>query len=105
MIGKQIAQQLAGAGEAEFDGLFTRVLHAGDLGMTHAVPGGEDENLSHVLRELRDGLSEAAGQASLRPPAVPEPATWMLLVAGFVLVGAATLRHRPERFPALAPVA
>lgn len=56
MIGKQIAQQLAGAVEAEFDSFFTRVLHAGDLGVAHVVPGGEDENLAHVLRELRYGF-------------------------------------------------
>ncbi len=39
-----------------------------------AVPEHRTPSVEAFLRELRDGLSEAAGQGSLRPPAVPEPA-------------------------------
>lgn len=39
------------------------------------------------------------------PVAVPEPGTWLLMIAGFAAVGSALRRQRPRRWPAQRPVA
>lgn len=47
----------------------------------------------------RSGLSNArlyfTGQFIEQPPAVPEPATWLMMIAGFGLIGGAMRRRKP----------
>lgn len=47
----------------------------------------------------RPGLSNArlyfTGQFVEQPPAVPEPATWLMMIAGFGLIGGAMRRRKP----------
>jgi hypothetical protein len=42
----------------------------------------------------------APDSGSMTPTAVPEPSSWLMLVAGFGIVGAAVRRRRPRQFEA-----
>jgi len=74
--------------EAEFDSLTGNLLFIG---------AGFDQQDSKNIKNRNDGFKLGAlGLSTLPPPpAVPEPATWAMMIAGFGLVGAAMRRRRP----------
>ena len=47
--------------------------------------------------DTQKGISNAGLYLTQPPPAVPEPATWALLLLGFAAVGSALRRARPNR--------
>jgi subtilisin-like proprotein convertase family protein len=77
-----------------------------DLGLFNGENGNGVWSLYMLDNKPLDKGSFASVTLSLtaaRPPAVPEPASWVLLIAGFAMAGAALRRRNTGPLPAVQP--
>ena len=61
--------------------------------------GVANESIAHVAITFNGGGVDNVGQFRLDPLAVPEPATWGLMIIGFGAMGLALRRRRPSHDP------